>query len=180
LTGQLKKLLPYLLTASLLAVFFVIAALVSRPRQQTQAQVKQWYTMDEAQLKASSNHKKVLVQIYARNCDLCEDMSRRIYESDSVSNALHRFFYPVKINGHSNRTLLYNGQKMTQTKFVRSLGISEYPASVFIASDGEIISQQGGYIKPGLFTKLLYYIGSNAYQRMEFDQYTVKRNKGRR
>lgn len=179
MTGPLKKLFPYLLTLLLIASYFVVAAPVSRPEQESATQLKRWYSMEEAQVKASSDHKKVLVQIYTDSCTPCKKMSDRTYQSDSVSTALNRYFYPVKIDGASSRNIHYNGQSISQHDFIQSLGISDYPATVFIASNGEIISQQGGFIKPGLFTKLLYYIGSNAYQRMEFDQFSIQQGNGR-
>jgi thioredoxin-related protein len=132
----------------------------------------QWYSMREAQIKATMSGKKVLVYIYAEWCVWCQKMDNKTYTEIPVRQEISKYYYPVRIDGESSKEIVFNNQKMTMQEFAKSLGVTAYPTTLFINEDGSIIAQQGGYIKPDVFVKLLSFVGSDAYQSQEFDQFT--------
>lgn len=134
-----------------------------------------WMTMNEAQTKASMTGKKIIVHMFIDESPGCQKMKGRVYADPRVNRTLDQYFYRVKINGASDREIIFNDKKMTMHEFAESLGVSAYPTTIFIDSQGEIISQQGGYMKPEIFRKLLSYVGTDAYKKMEFDQFTLKK-----
>jgi thioredoxin-related protein len=146
----------------------------ARPQVDEQSSVTEirWYSMRQAQLKASTTGKKVLVHIYAEWCVWCEKMDEKTYTDHSVQKHLAQYYYPVRIDGESQEQITFNGQSMTMQEFAKTLGVTAYPTILFIDSEGELIAQQGGFIKPDIFIKLLSYVGSDAYQKQEFDQFT--------
>ncbi|MGM0589356.1 MAG: thioredoxin family protein [Bacteroidota bacterium] len=145
---------------------------IQKPESPQQPTEIRWYSMREAQLKASTTGKKILVHIYAEWCVWCEKMDNNTYTNDQVKKHLLKYYYPVRVDGESQQTIVYNGQKMTMEEFAKTLGVTAYPTILFIDSEGKLIAQQGGFIKPDIFTKLLSFVGSDAYQKQEFDQFT--------
>jgi thioredoxin-related protein len=139
-----------------------------------------WYSMREAQLKATTSGKKVLVHIYAQWCVWCKKMDKETYSEVPVRQEISKYYFPVRINGESDAEMVFNGQIMTMKEFTKSLGITAYPTTLFIDQEGSIITQQGGFIKPNIFVKLLAYVGSDAYELQEFDQFTSNHEPRRR
>ncbi len=131
----------------------------------------EWYSMEEAQQLAEEQDKKVLVYAEASWCGYCKKMEKEVFPREEVVQAMDKFFLPVKLDIESSEKLVFNGSEMTGSQFARRHRVSGTPTFFFIDKEGEILGAQPGYLPPDVFEKLLTYVGSDAYNRVKFDDY---------
>lgn len=132
--------------------------------------------MEKAQKLAKAENKKVLVYVYKKDDHQCQKMSYRVYSSDRVSGIIKEHFYATKINAFSEEEISYNGKEMTKKEFAQQFNISSYPTILFLDSEGGIITMQSGFVEHDTFNKLLVFVGSDAYKRIEFDQFSLNQD----
>ena len=48
---------------------------------------------------------------------------------------------------------------------------SNYPTHYFVDAEGGVLGAQPGFIEADIYTLLLRYVGSNAFERISFDEY---------
>jgi thioredoxin-related protein len=67
--------------------------------------------------------------------------------------------------------MIYNGKQTTPKEFAQRNHIQAVPAFFFMDKDGNKLGIQPGFISSKKFSRLIGYIGSGAYQKMEFKTY---------
>lgn len=133
-----------------------------------------WYPLQKAQILAQKNDKKVLIYAGASWCEYCKKMDQQVFLDPRVIDSLNTYFYGVRLNIGSKRTIIFNGKKTTPFKFARKHGVRATPTFFFLTSNGKIIAAQPGYIPADVFSHLLGYIGSNMYEKINFGAYLNK------
>jgi len=173
----MRKPASLLLLMALLPLFWA-STTATKNLEQVDGNSKEtrWYTMEEAQKLAKAENKKVLVYVYKKDNHQCQKMSYRVYSSERVSGIIKQHFYAAKINAFSEEIITYNGQQMSKKEFALQFNISSYPTILFLDSAGEIITLQSGFIEHDTFNKLLVFVGTDAYKRIEFDQFSLNQN----
>lgn len=153
-----------------------MAPVAASVEQHDEVKETRWYTLEKAQKLAKAENKKVLVYVYKKDNQQCQKMSYRVYSSQRVSTIIKDHFYATKVNAFSDETITYNGDELTKQEFANHFNISSYPTILFLDSAGEIITLQSGFIEHDTFNKLLVFVGSDAYKRIEFDQFSFNRD----
>jgi thioredoxin-related protein len=98
-------------------------------------------------------------------------MKEKVFPTQAVIDSIKHYFYAVKINISSTRPMIYNGKQTTPKAFAQSNHIQAVPAFFFMDKDGNKLGIQPGFISSKKFSRLIGYIGSGAYQKMEFKTY---------
>jgi len=96
-----------------------------------------------------------MIDIFEVGCQFCRAMEREVYPSPSVRAVLDRDFVPVKINGHSENMITYNGEQMTEQQFASKMGVTAYPFTVIMDSEGNVIDSRRGYMNIVNFSSFL-------------------------
>ena len=131
----------------------------------------EWVILEEAQRKAAESQKKLLIFGYAEWCTYCLKMRKESLSDSTVRDAINRYFIPVQLDGESADSVVFNGTQYTKNQFARGLRLQSFPTHYFVDEEGGVIGAQPGYIAADIYARLLHYVGSNAYQRITFDQY---------
>lgn len=137
----------------------------------TAADAIQWYSMEEAQKLAAQNGKKVMVFAETSWCVYCKKMHEEVFPKQAVIDSMNAYFYPVRIDIESNRAMRYNGKQLTQRQFAISTRMQATPTMFFIDGDGEKLGAQPGFMPAQTFSRLLGFVGSEAFREMEFKKY---------
>ena len=155
--------------------FLILAFLTSIAVQPTYGQDQiVWYSMQKAQQLAQKNNKKVLIYAGADWCVYCQKMDEQVFPQQEVIDSLQAYFYGVRVDIESSRSMVFNGKKMTQFKFARKHRVRATPTFIFLNSEGRVMGAQPGFIPAETFSRLLGYIGSGAFKQMEFGIYLSK------
>ncbi len=158
-----------LLFVSLLLGFSISQAQTEEKRN-TQTNIT-WYELGEAQKLAMENDKKVLVFAEASWCSFCKKMKREVFPDTNIKAETSKHFYPVKIDIESEEKVTFNGNEMTQRQFSKHMNVSATPTFFFLEGDGSIIGTKPGYVKKDVYQTLLTYVGTEAYNQIEFEEY---------
>lgn len=137
----------------------------------------QWHSMEKAQMLAKKNGKKVLAYAVTSWCVYCKKMDKNVLPKQAVIDSLNTYFYPVKITLDSDEELVFNGKKITAKEFARDYNVRATPTTLFIDGQGNFMGRQPGYIPAEMFSRLLAFMGSEAFLKMDFKMYMQKYGK---
>lgn len=130
-----------------------------------------WYSLEEAQQLAKENDKKVLVYAEAVWCTYCKKMEREVFPKERVIKSITKYYYPVRVDIESDKKMKFNGEAISESRFARKYRVTGTPTTFFINKRGQILGAQPGFIPADIFEQLLGYVGSDAYDKMEFEEY---------
>lgn len=129
------------------------------------------YTMQEAQSLASENGKKVLVEVYAVWCGYCRKMAAETHPDAKVKQTIDELFYLVRLDAESDKEVVFNGQTMTESELAAAFGVSSFPTTVFVDTNGDPLGYQPGFMDATTYSFLTSYVGSDAYKTQSFEDY---------
>jgi thioredoxin-related protein len=138
----------------------------------------QWYDLEEAQRRARSDGKKVLLFMEAEWCSYCKKMKREVFSRSDVQEVLRSNYYPVKVDIESAKEVTVNQKTMTERELGQSLEITATPTIIFLNDQGEILGRQPGFIESGIFTHLLHFVTSEKFDELSFREYLDQQEKG--
>ncbi len=149
------------------------------PGEERSGQTIEWISMKQAQDLARQHDKKVLIFAEAQWCTYCRKMDKEVFPEQTVIDTIDKYYYAVRVDIESDKTIEFNGQKMTESQFGYRYRVRSTPTTFFVKPDGEIIGGQPGFLPADIFDQLLVYIGSDAYQRIEFKDYLEESGAGK-
>ena len=122
-----------------------------------------WYSHGEGQVLGKIQNKKMYVHFWAEWCTYCRKMEKETFADPAVIQYLNANFIPIKVNTERERDIAvqYN--------------IRPIPDNWFLASNGDRISNQPGFIQPDMFIKILEYIHTDSYLDTSFMNFLQSR-----
>lgn len=136
----------------------------------------QWTGMERALELASETNKTILIDVYAEWCSYCQRMRDEVYPDQQVRQILRKYFIPVLVNIDSEETLTYLGRSFTHEEFSKALENRSTPTYYFMNENGEVVGKQPGYMPADVFSSLLEFVGSGAYQDQTYEEFKTSGN----
>lgn len=130
-----------------------------------------WVSMEEALERAGGEEKLILIDVFAPWCPYCQRMQSEVYPDENVEETIETYFLPVRINVESDAEVRYLEREFTEAEFARALRYQSVPTTYFMNANGEVVGQQPGYLPEEIFTSLLRYVGSGAYETESFEEF---------
>lgn len=112
---------------------------------------------------AKQQQKLILLDMAAEWCHWCHVMDAKTYSNQTVSDYIHQYYIPVRVDHDANPALADR---------YRNYG---WPATVVLNADGEDIVKRAGYIAPNNMLRLLKAIISDPTPELASQQTTVLR-----
>jgi len=134
----------------------------------------EWYSYENALIKARKEDKVVMIDFYATWCHWCKELDKTTYADPKVVEALKAGFVPVKVDAESEKTVIYEMRQISMTELADKYGVKQYPNIWFIDKDGNKAKLLEGYLPPKEFLSYLKYIKDGSYKTMEFEEYLKK------
>ncbi|SDE52102.1 thioredoxin family protein [Riemerella columbipharyngis] len=155
------------------------------------AQQVKWMTFDEAVAAQKKEPKKIIMDIYAPWCGPCKQMLAKTYGNPNIAKMINDNFYAVKFNGEGDEKIHYSGMvfgnpnyrpnvsgKNAPNEFTIFLGVEAYPTTIFIDTDGNIITNLRGFFPPKELEPYLSLFKADDYKKIktkeEWDDYQKK------
>ncbi len=161
----------------IIATLVVLAALLPLRGPLVGKEKLHWRTFDEGIAEAQKTGKKVLIDVYTTWCVWCKRMDANTYTDDQVASYLSKHYVLVKLNAESSAPLIYKGKPYSEQDLARAFGVSGYPTTVFLKSNGDPITGMPGYAEAEKFRDVIAYIGEDHYLTQKFDDYLAKKGK---
>lgn len=140
--------------------------------QATEPEQDFWVSLEEAQHQALDKGRYILLDVYTEWCGFCRRMIRETYADKRVQEALDQYFYPVRIDAESSRTVAFQGESYTMQDLALAFGVQSFPTTIFLNPRGEPVALQPGFIEAERFHKMLSFVGSESYRNQTFQQYS--------
>ena len=133
-------------------------------------------SFEEALREAARLDKKVLVFVDAPWCGWCKKMDEAFFEDSSYMAQLAEHFVPARLGIDDRETMIrFNGYRMSAADWCDRMDVTETPATVFLDSEGRLITVFPSYAEPDFYASLLKYIGSDAYESVSFEDFLAER-----
>ncbi len=139
------------------------------------AKEPQWKKFDEGLQLAKKTGKKVLVDVYTDWCTWCKTMDTSTYSDKKIQEYLAKNYVVIKLNAEANGKISYAGKTISPAEFSQGMGVTGYPATLFLKSDGQPITILPGYSKPEIFIHVLSFIGEDHYEKKKFAEYLAEK-----
>jgi len=134
------------------------------------AETLKWHSFNEGLDLAAKAKKTVLVDVYTNWCGWCKRMDATTYRNAKVIAELNADYVLVKLNAEDETEITYKREATTPERLSHEVfGVTGYPTTVFLRSDGEIITPLPGYREGELFAQILKFIGTGAYRDQKWE-----------
>jgi thioredoxin-related protein len=140
------------------------------------APAQTWESFNAGLEKAKAQKKTILVDVYTDWCGWCKKMDANTYTDPKVKEYLKKNFTIIKLNAEGTAPIMYKGQKMSPAEFAQGMGVTGYPATLFMKSNGDGITLLPGYAEAPQFLDILTYIGESRYERQKFEDYMKEKS----
>jgi thioredoxin-related protein len=128
----------------------------------------EWYSYEDALVKARRENKYVMLEFYATWCKWCRKFEAETLTDPAVMKALSEGFVAVKLDGESDKAVVHEMRRLRAYELADVYEVKGFPAVWFIAPDGTRAKLLSGYLGPSDFKAYLDYITSGEYKTREF------------
>lgn len=162
------------MTRSLCALVLLMTALPARA--QTNAGVipedaPNWRSMDEAIALATANGRLLVLHSYTVWCGWCARMDRETYTDDAVQAYLNEHYEATRLDLESDAIVTFFEHTVSMATLGNALQVSGTPTTVFVDSDGSLITKMPGFQDAETFLYALRYVKEEAYESVSFAEY---------
>ncbi|MCB0780018.1 MAG: thioredoxin family protein [Flavobacteriales bacterium] len=148
-----------------------------------------WLTIEEAQTKAKSDPKPLMVDVYTSWCGPCKMLEAKTFSDPKLAEYVNKHFHPVKFNAESGNPVDFKGQKLENPEFdpARTAGRNgthhltyaianvngriAYPTVTYLDSDLNVLAPVQGYLTPEQMEPILNYFGEGHYKTKDYQTF---------
>ena len=162
----------------LAALMLPLSAQAQRDASVVPDDAPDWVGLEAAIADAQAGDKLILVYGYASWCGYCVRFDREVFTDDAVQAYVNEHFAPTRLNLEDTTQVQFFDVSVTGVDLGNAMGITGTPTSVFVGSDGSMITKMPGYTDPETFLYTLQYVKEEAYETTPFNQFIAARRAG--
>jgi len=168
-----------MLRLALLALALPLAAQAQVDASVVPADAPEWLPMSEAIERAQAEDKLIAVHGYASWCGWCAKMDQEVYTNDDVQAYLADHFTATRLDLEDDSPVQFFDAEVTYRQLGQAMDITGTPTTVFVDSDGALITKLPGYTNAETFLLALRYVREEAYQTQSFEEFIAANRPGR-
>ncbi len=133
-----------------------------------------WQSYDSGMANVKAEDKFAMVEFFATWCGYCRKMDQEVFTNAAVLDEINQYFVPVRVTESSQDPVTFEGQTMTEKELTAKYAVTGFPTIVFLKPNGEAITRIPGYVGPDEMKGILRFIGTKAYESMDYTAYKEK------
>jgi len=149
---------------SLLALLFIICSLNLKANQEV-------ININKIIQNASITKKQVMVFLHMDYCPYCQRMKYKTFKDTNIKKFIDKHFKFVDINIDKDGKVIFNGITYSKKDFSYSFDVDFFPTVLFFDKSYEITYTVRGYREIEKFNKILEYIQTKSYDKLDFFDY---------
>jgi thioredoxin-related protein len=162
------------MTRFLLLAFALLIALPLRA--QTDASIipddaPEWLSMADAISQAQEEGKLIMVHTYATWCGWCAKLDNEVYSDDSVQAYMADNFTATRVDLEGTEVVPFFEHEVSMAGLGQAFGVSGTPTTVFVDTNGELITKLPGFADTETFLYALRFVRTGAYETSTFRQF---------
>ncbi len=141
----------------------------------------EWLSLDEIQERMKKEPRKVYVDVYTDWCGWCKRMDAGTFANAEIIKLVNEKYYAVKFDAETKEIIVFKGKEYKHVTGGRN-GYNElaaeilngqlsYPTTVYFDQQLNEIFPVPGYQDPKMFEKVLNYVHTDSYKKMQFAEY---------
>nr|WP_294906040.1 DUF255 domain-containing protein [uncultured Lacibacter sp.] len=162
-------------------LFFLFISISSFQQKQPKEKLN-WISLEEAEQKAKTDPRPILVDLYTDWCGWCKVMDRKTYTSQDLIKYLNANFYTVKLNAETRNEVIWKGKvykfnpsyKTNEIAITLTAGELAYPTTVIIPSLSDEPQPISGMLEVKEMELVTRYFAEKKYPNVSFDDYAKK------
>ena len=171
---MMRKRILILALSSLAIIVFVFATLTQGIEGNGKKIEITWQTFDKGVELAKKEKKMLVLDIYTDWCHWCKVMDKDTYGNPEVVKYAQENLVMAKLNAETDEKFKFKEGNYSGRQLSMMFGVEGFPSTIFLNSEGELITSVSGFIPADRFAMILKYLEGNWYEKMKFDDF-VKR-----
>lgn len=148
----------------LVVLLFTVTGAMAQEKEEAPESIT-WLGYNDALAKARDFDKPIFIHFTAPWCKWCVKMKKETYTDPQVINYMEENFVPVIVDTEKLPSL------------ARKYNVSSLPTLWFLTSGGEGLTAIQGYVGPEKLLRVLEYIGTKAYEEVDYDTWKRRSKK---
>jgi len=171
---MMRKRILILALSSLAVIVFAFTTLTRGIEGNGKRSEITWQTFDKGVELAKKEKKMMVLDIYTDWCHWCKVMDKDTYGNPEVVKYAQENLVMAKLNAETDEKFKFKEGNYSGRQLSMMFGVEGFPSTIFLNSEGELITSVSGFIPADRFTLILKYLEGNWYEKMKFDDF-VKR-----
>jgi thioredoxin-related protein len=99
-------------------------------------------------------------------------MENEVFVKESIQELTADYFYPVWLDlDVEDEYLTFADSRLSHRAFAQKLGAYSTPTFIFFEANEDIIAGQPGFLEEDIYSTILQFIGTGAYERQSFTEF---------
>ena len=133
-----------------------------------------WLKYDKAMDLAKKQNKHIIIDFATTWCGWCKKMHASTYQDAKIVETISKDFVAAVVDGDSYDILKLKDGDITEKGLTRQFGVTGYPTTWFLESDGKKIAPAPGYIDTKTMQYVLDYVRTNTNDKMTFQEFVTQ------
>jgi thioredoxin-related protein len=130
-----------------------------------------WRSMNDAITAAQATDRLLVLHAYTVWCGWCARMDRETYTDDAVQAYMAEHYEATRLDLESEEVVSFFDRTLAMAALGDALQVSGTPTTVFVDSDGSLITKMPGFQDAETFLFALRYVKEEAYVQVSFSEY---------
>ena len=130
-----------------------------------------WTTMEDAIATARADSLLIMVHTYVPWCGWCAKLDSEVYTDDAVQAYMAENFTATRVDLEGTEIVQFFDHEVSMAGLGAAFGVSGTPTTVFVDTNGELITKLPGFADVETFLFALRFVRSGAYETLTFRQY---------
>jgi len=136
-----------------------------------------WMTINELNAVYQTKPKKILFEVFSKDCHYCHDMDEKIFSNQLIANYINNTFYAVKLDAFDKTSINLGGYQYESKDGMNPLakhllkGNIKFPTLIFIDEKLHKINHLEGFNTLSNINLALHYFGDDAYKTTDWSAF---------